>query len=233
MTSLWATPLPGVLLTLVAYLGFQALQRRLGGHPLLHPVPWAMLALALGLRWTGTPYETYFGSARGLHFLLGPATVALAVPLVREWPRLKRLAWPVAAGLLAGNLSAIFSAVLLVKLLGGGRVLWLSMAPKSVTTPIAMGISERIGGLPSLTAGLVVLTGVLGALLGPWLLDRLGIQDPALRGTAMGVAAHGIGTAVSHQESPEAGAFAGLAMALSGLLTALCLPWLLRWAGLS
>jgi predicted murein hydrolase (TIGR00659 family) len=231
--SLWSTPLPGVLLTLAAYLGFQALQRRAGGHPLLHPMPWSMLAIGLALHETHTPYETYFGSARILHFLLGPATVALAIPLVREWPRLKHLAWPVAAGLLAGNLSAIFSAVLLVKVLGGGRVLWLSMAPKSVTTPIAMGISERIGGLPSLTAVLVVLTGVLGALLGPWLLDRLRIQDPAIRGTAMGVAAHGIGTAVSAQESPEAGAFAGLAMALSGLLTALCLPWLLRWTGLS
>lgn len=108
-----------------------------------------------------------------------------------------------------------------------------TLAPKSVTTPIAMGIAEQLGGLPSLTAVLVILTGVLGAVVGPWMLDRLGIRDPFQRGTAMGVSAHGLGTAAIYQESTAAGASSGLAMGLSGLLTALVLPLLLRlgWLG--
>ncbi|HEY5283911.1 MAG TPA: LrgB family protein [Polyangia bacterium] len=178
------------------------------------------------------PYPTYFASARILHFLLGPATVALAVPLARELPRLKRLLWPIVAGLLAGNLSAACSAILLAKILGASRSVTLSLAPKSVTTPIAMGISEKIGGLPSLTAVLVIATGVIGAVIGPWFLDRLDIRDPAVRGTAMGVGAHGLGTASIYQESSEAGAFSGLAMGLSGLITALMLPLLVKLFGI-
>jgi putative effector of murein hydrolase len=142
------------------------------------------------------------------------------------------LLWPLIAGLLAGNLSAACSAILLAKILGASRSVTLSLAPKSVTTPIAMGISEKIGGLPSLTAVLVIITGVIGAVLGPWVLDRLRIEDPTLRGTAMGVSAHGLGTASIYQESSEAGAASGLAMGLSGLITALILPVLVKMFGL-
>jgi putative effector of murein hydrolase len=121
-------------------------------------------------------------------------------------PRLKRLLWPIVAGLLAGNLSAACSAILLAKILGASRPVTLSLAPKSVTTPIAMGISEKIGGLPSLTAVLVIATGVIGAVL--------------------------LGTASIYQESSEAGAFSGLAMGLSGLVTALMLPVLVKLLGI-
>jgi predicted murein hydrolase (TIGR00659 family) len=195
-------------------------------------VAWAISLLVALLSITKVPYATYFASARPLHFLLGPATVALAIPLARELPRLRRLLWPVSAGLLAGNLAAACSAIGLAKLLGASTQVTLSLAPKSVTTPIAMGISERIGGLPSLTAVLVIITGVLGAVLGPWFLDRLRITDPTVRGTAMGVSAHGLGTAAIYQESREAGAFSGLAMGLSGLITALLLPALVTLFGL-
>jgi predicted murein hydrolase (TIGR00659 family) len=229
MTGFWSTPLPGVLLTLAAYLLCERVQARLGGNPFLNPVAGAIALLSLALAVSAVPYDTYFASARVLHLLLGPATVALAVPLYGELPRLRRLLGPIAAGLLAGNLAALTSAIALARLFGAGRPVLLSLAPKSVTTPIAMGIAERLGGLPSLTAVLVILTGVLGAVLGPWLLDRLRIRDEALRGLAMGVSSHALGTATIYRESAEAGGVSGLAMGLSGLLTALLAPALVAW----
>ena len=232
MNDLWTTPVPGILVTVLAYALCVRLQRRARGHALTTPVATSIVLLVVFLAVTRLPYPTYFASARLLHFLLGPATVALAVPLARELPRLRRLLWPVGAGLLAGNLAAACSAIFVAKILGASRQVTLSLAPKSVTTPIAMGISEKIGGLPSLTAVLVITTGVIGAVLGPWFLDRLGIDDPTVRGTAMGVSAHGLGTAAIYQESSEAGAFSGLAMGLSGLITALTLPALVAMFGL-
>ena len=232
MNHLWSTPLPGILLTIVTYALCMRLQRRAHGHALANPVAVSIVVLVIVLKVTRLPYATYFASARLLHYLLGPATVALAIPLAKELPRLRRLLWPLIAGLLAGNLSAACSAILLAKILGASRSVTLSLAPKSVTTPIAMGISEKIGGLPSLTAVLVIITGVIGAVLGPWFLDRLRIKDPTLRGTAMGVSSHGLGTASIYQESSEAGASSGLAMGLSGLITALTLPVLVKMFGL-
>ncbi len=228
MSQLWTTPLPGILLTVLTYMLCVRLQRHARDHALANPVAASIVVLVILLKVTSLRYATYFASARVLHYLLGPATVALAIPLARELPRLKRLLWPMVAGLLAGNLSAACSAILLAKILGASRSVTLSLAPKSVTTPIAMGISEKIGGLPSLTAVLVITTGVMGAVLGPWFLDRLRIEDPVMRGTAMGVSAHGLGTASIYQESSEAGAFSGLAMGLSGLITALTLPVLVK-----
>jgi predicted murein hydrolase (TIGR00659 family) len=232
MNYLWTTPLPGILVTVLAYALCVRLQRRARGHALVNPVAMAIVLLVVLLAVTKLPYPTYFASARLLHFLLGPATVALAIPLARELPRLRRLLWPIGAGLLAGNLAAACSAIFLSKILGASRQVTLSIAPKSVTTPIAMGISEKIGGLPSLTAVLVITTGVIGAVLGPWFLDQLGIDEPTVRGTAMGVSAHGLGTAAIYQESSEAGAYSGLAMGLSGLITALTLPALVAMFGL-
>lgn len=232
MNYIWTTPLPGILVTVLAYALCVRLQRGARGHALANPVAASIVLLVGLLEVTRLPYPTYFASARLLHFLLGPATVALAIPLARELPRLRQLLWPVGAGLLAGNLAAACSAIFLAKILGASTQVTLSLAPKSVTTPIAMGISEKIGGLPSLTAVLVITTGVIGAVLGPWFLDRLNIDDPTLRGTAMGVGAHGLGTAAIYQESSEAGAFSGLAMGLSGLITALTLPALIAMFGI-
>lgn len=233
MTTLWNTPFPGILLTILAYLICVRLQRLVNGRPLVNPVALSILGLVAFLLVFRLPYATYFTSAKFLHDLLGPATVALAIPLAKELPRLRRLLWPILAGLIAGNLSAACSAILLAKILGANQWVTLSLAPKSVTTPIAMGISEKIGGSPSLTAVLVITTGVIGAVLGPWLLNCLRIHDPSIRGTAMGVSAHGLGTASIYQESREAGASSGLAMGLSGLMTALMLPVLVRLFGLS
>jgi predicted murein hydrolase (TIGR00659 family) len=232
VTTLWTTPLPGLLITVLAYVVFLRVQTSCKGHPLANPVALSIVALALFVGITGIPYPTYFESARFLHFLLGPATVALAIPLARELPRLRALFLPILAGLLCGNLSAILSALWLGRIFGADKQVALSLAPKSVTTPIAMAIAEKIGGLPSLTAVLVITTGVIGAVMGPWLLTKLRIADPATRGIAMGVSSHGLGTARIYQESSEAGAYSGLAMGLSGLLTAIFLPVLLAALGL-
>lgn len=233
LNELWvylsATPLLGLTITLVAYQGAYWLFRRSGMHPLANPVLIAVAALVALLLATGTSYQTYFDGAQFVHFLLGPATVALAVPLYTQFRRVRAMLLPIVAGLVAGSLTAALSAMAVGKLFGASTPTLFSLAPKSVTTPIAMGVAERIGGIPSLTAVLVITTGILGAVGARSLFDALGLKDPAIRGFAIGVASHGIGTARAFQVSEQAGAFAALAMGLNGLLTALLLPVLLPW----
>ncbi|NHC06061.1 LrgB family protein [Azonexus fungiphilus] len=224
-----ASPLLGLTVTLLAYQAAHALYRRSGAHPLANPVLVAVAILVGLLQLTATSYETYFAGAQFVHFLLGPATVALAVPLYTQFRRVRSLLLPISAGLLAGSATAIASAVLIARLLDASPATQASLAPKSVTTPIAMGIAERIGGLPSLTAVLVICTGVLGAIAGGKVLSLARVHDPAVRGFALGVAAHGIGTARAFQVSEQTGAFAALAMGLNGLLTALLLPAIAGW----
>jgi predicted murein hydrolase (TIGR00659 family) len=222
-----ASPLLGLTVTLLAYQGAWWLYKRAGFHPLANPVLLAVAALVLLLQLTGTPYATYFDGAQFVHFLLGPATVALAIPLYAQLPKLRALAVPLLAALAVGSLTATVSAVAIGKLFGASEASLLSLAPKSVTTPIAMGIAERIGGLPSLTAVLVIATGILGAVSARFIYQALGIVDHAVRGFAVGVASHGIGTARAFQVSEQAGAFSGLAMGLNALLTALLVPLML------
>ncbi len=222
-----ASPLLGLTVTLLAYQAAFWLYRRSGVNPLANPVLIAVTILVLLLTLTATSYETYFAGAQFVHFLLGPATVALAIPLYTQFRRVRSMLLPVVAGLVAGSLTAALSAIAIARLFGASLPTQLSLAPKSVTTPIAMGIAERIGGLPSLTAVLVITTGILGAVAGRYLFDALGVRDPAIRGFATGVTAHGIGTARAFQESEQAGAFSALAMGMNGLLTAVLLPVLL------
>ncbi len=223
-----ASPLLHLTLTLVAYnIGFW-IYRRGNMNPLLNPVLIAVVMIVGLLLVTGTGYHTYFEGAQFVHFLLGPATVALAIPLYRQFDKVRHSALAILASILTGSLTASVSAVVVIWLMGGGRETMISMAPKSVTAAVAMGISERLGGLPSLTAVLVILTGILGAMAGPPVLNLLGIKDWAARGLAMGTAAHGIGTARALQVNEVAGAFSGLAMGLNALVTALLLPVLWR-----
>jgi len=222
-----ATPLLGLTLTLLAYQAAFRIYQRAGFHPLANPVLLAVGLLAGVLLLTGTPYQTYFDGAQFVHFLLGPATVALAIPLYAQWPRLKAMAAPLALALVAGSLTAALSAWGIGALLGASRESLMSLAPKSVTTPIAMAVAERLGGLPSLTAVLVISTGIIGAVGARYLYRWLGIDDPAVRGFAIGLASHGIGTARAFQISEQSGAFAALAMGLNGLVTALSLPWIM------
>ena len=230
MSQLWCylstSPLLWLTVTLLAYqLGVWCFQR-CGCSQLLNPVLTAVLVLVLLLKLSATDYQTYFRGAQFIHFLLGPATVALAIPLYREIAVIRKSFMPIIVALFAGSLAAILSAVGIARLLGGERILLLTLSPKSVTTPIAMGISEQIGGLPALTAVAVVLTGITGVVIGDLVLNRMKIHDETARGMAFGIASHGIGTAHAMHKSRVTGAFSALAMALNGLLTALLLPLL-------
>lgn len=226
-----ATPLLGLTVTLLAYQAAYWLYAKADMNPLANPVAISVAMLVALLWFTDTAYPVYFEGAQFVHFLLGPATVALAVPLYANLDTLKKNLLPLGGALLAGSVTAAASAVGIGWMLGASRETLLSMAPKSVTTPIAMGIAEKLGGLPSLTAVLVVATGVIGAVLARGTLNLLRIEDHAVRGFAVGVAAHGIGTARAFQVSETMGAFAGLAMGLNGLVTAFLFPLLLRLWG--
>jgi putative effector of murein hydrolase len=177
---------------------------------------------------SGTDYATYFSGAQFVHVLLGPATVALAIPIVRYRNEIRRNLVVLGIALTAGSLTGVASAVLIAKALGGSSVLVASVAPKSVTAPIAMGVAREIGGIPELTAVIVIATGITGAIMVTPLMNALGLGDWRARGFAAGLAAHGIGTARALQVHPVAGTFAALAMALNGLLTALVTPAVLR-----
>ncbi|MEQ8965962.1 MAG: LrgB family protein [Azospirillaceae bacterium] len=218
------TPLVGLTVTLAAYLVGDLIYKRTNLFPLANPVLIAVVLLALLLWATGVDYRTYFEGAQFVHFLLGPATVALAVPLYRQFRAVRRSAPAIVGAVVIGSLTASASAVATAWALGAGRDTLLSLAPKSVTTPVAMGIAERLGGLPSLTAVFVILTGILGAMGATWTLNALRIKDWRARGLATGVAAHGIGTARAFAVSEVAGAFSSLAMGLNALATAILLP---------
>lgn len=222
-----ASPLLGLTITLCAYLAAQAIYARCRYSPLANPVAIAIALVSLVLLASGMSYERYFAGAQFVHFLLGPATVALAVPLARQLPRMRRAFLPLACALLCGSVTAIVSAVGVVLLLGGSTVLAHTVGPKSATTPIAMAVSERLGGVPALTAVLVIGTGIFGAITARFLFNAMRIDSHAARGFALGVAAHGVGTARAFQVSAEMGAFAGLGMGLNGVLTAVLTPWLL------
>ena len=233
VTTLWvylsASPLTWLTATLFAYLAGHAAFRASGGRPIVNAVAIAIALLGAALIATDTPYAAYFEGAQFIHFLLGPATVALAVPLWRNRTAIRRSLLPMTAALFAGSLAAIFTAVGVAALLGASPETLLALAPKSATAPIAMGVAEGIGGAPALTAVLVILTGIVGAVVATPLLNVIRVKDPKARGFAIGVASHGIGAARAFQESERTGAFAGIGMGLNGLATAVLAPLIVAW----
>jgi len=233
VANLWSylatTPLIWLTTTILAYLLADGLARRLGHPPWANPVLMSVLVIAPVLWLTRTEYTTYFEGAQFIHFLLGPATVALALPLWDNRDTIRTSVAPIVLALLVGSIVASGSAILLARAFGLPLEVLLSLAPKSTTAPVALGISEAVGGLPALTAVLVILTGIIGAVTVTPLMNLLGITDWRARGFAVGVAAHGIGTARAFQVNPVAGAYAGIAMALNALLTSLIVPFLVRW----
>ena len=232
LSDIWvylsASPLMGLTLTLFVYALSYRLHELAGYNPLANPVALSIVLIGTLLWATGTPYGTYFEGAQFVHFLLGPATVSLAVPLYRQLAKVKQSAFAIGVSLLCGSLTAIFTAVGMAWLFGGGPEILATLAPKSITAPVAMAVAEKIGGLPSLTAVVVIITGIFGAMFGTFVLNAVGVKDWAARGFAMGTASHGIGTARALQVNEVAGAFAGLAMGLNALATAILLPVL--WA---
>ncbi|THD85311.1 LrgB family protein [Aliigemmobacter aestuarii] len=226
-TYLARGPLLWLTATLAAYSVGDALFRASGRKPYVNAVLISVVLLALLLWATGTPYPTYFEGAQFVHFLLGPATVSLALPLWEALPRLRRAALPILAALLAGSATAAGSALAIAHAFGVTGETLASLAAKSATAPVAIGVAEALGGSPTLTAVLVILTGITGAIVATPLLNALRIRDWRARGLAVGVAAHGIGTARAFQVNPTAGAFAGLGMGLNAILTALIAPYVL------
>lgn len=226
--ALAATPLLGAALTIGAFALFARLQRRLGGHPLAGPVLPAAAVIAALLHFTGTPEASYASGARLIHFLLGPATVALALPLHSQIEHVRRSLVPVLVATAAGAAVAAGSAVGIAWALGAPPAMLLSLAPKSVTTPIALGIAEKIGGDPGSTMVFVLLTGTAGAMTGTGIFRMLRIRDERAVGLGLGVASHGIGTSRAVQVGETAGAFSSLAMGLTGAITAVLLPLVVR-----
>lgn len=220
-------PLLWLTATLAAYWLGDAIFRASGRQSYANPVLIAVVILALVLGISGTSYPTYFEGAQFVHFMLGPATVCLALPLYDNLRCIRRAALPVIAALLVGSLTAIISALLIGRAFGLDHALMASLAPKSTTAPVAIGIAERLGGLPTLAAALVLLTGIFGAMVVTPLLNLLGVTDWRARGFSVGVAAHGIGTARAFQVNETAGAFAGIGMGLNAVLTAILAPLVL------
>jgi predicted murein hydrolase (TIGR00659 family) len=226
---LQTTPLFWLTATLGAYLVADRIAEAARRHPLVNPVAIAIAIVGTLLKLTGTDYQTYFNGAQFVHFLLGPATVALAVPLYRNLGLVSRNLLPMAAALLVGALTAIVSALVVARALGAPRAVLVSLAPKSVTAGVAMAVSETLGGAPPLTAVLVIATGILGAIVVTPLMNALGVRDYAARGFAVGLASHGIGTARAFSVDPVAGVFAGIAMGLNAVVTPAIVPALLPW----
>ncbi|NCN71091.1 MAG: LrgB family protein [Rhodoferax sp.] len=227
-----ATPLFGLTATVVVYVLAQALYARLDQAAWANPVLWSVVVLACGLSATGVDYPTYFSGAQFIHFLLGPAVVALAWPLWERRAALHQHWRALSAAALLGGMAASGSALLLGWLAGLPNEVVLSLAPKSVTAPVAMGIAEKVGGIPALAAVFAVLTGMVGALSGKALFAWLKVPADAkgwmARGFAMGTAAHGIGAARALQVNSDAGAFAGLALGVQVVLASLLIPLCFR-----
>jgi predicted murein hydrolase (TIGR00659 family) len=220
------SPLFALIITLTAYQVGHFCYQKTDKYPLANPVAIAVLLVALCLYLVDMPYQTYFEGAQFVHFLLGTATVSLAVPIYRGISALKARLIPLMIALVCGGVVSIVSAVTIATFLGADSAIIGAFYPKSVTAPIAMGVAERLGVSPTLTAVFAVVTGILGAMLGSTILNVLGMKQWWQRGFAMGVAAHGIGTSRAFAVHPEAGTYASLAMGLHGILGALLIPLL-------
>ncbi len=215
----------GIFITLALYYVFTEIYSRKRVF-ILNPVLLTILSIVLILYLSGISYDYYNESSRILTFLLGPAVVSLAVPLYRQREYIYRYSRQIFAGIVVGGLVAIISAVLAVSALGGSEAVARSIAPKSITTAIAIGVSEKISGIPSLTAVLVILTGIMGNAAGVEVMNAAKIRDRVARGLAMGVTAHGLGTARIILDDEVSGAVSGLGMALNGIFTSILLPFL-------
>jgi len=225
------SPLLALILTLSAYQAGVMVYERFDRNPLANPVAIAIAIVATVITLIDMPYAKYFEGAQFVHFLLGTATVALAVPIYKGLDALRGRIFPLLAALLAGGATSIVSAVGIAKLLGADAAIVGGFYAKSVTAPIAMGVAERINVSPTLTAVFAVTTGILGAILVRYVLDAVGSKAWWQRGFAVGVAAHGIGTSRAFSVHPEAGTYASLGMGLHGVLGAVLIPLAVRLLG--
>ncbi|HYZ73779.1 MAG TPA: LrgB family protein [Chthoniobacterales bacterium] len=215
------SPSFGITITVASYVAGRAIQKLFRGSSLANPVLIAILLVAGFLHITGTSYQTYYESTQLLVFLLGPATVAFAVPLIKNIQHVKGRLWTILLALTAGSLLSAVAGVGLVLMCGGSRAVAFSMAPKAVTTPIAINIAQTAGGIPSLSAALAITGGILVAISINWIFKLAGIRDARSYGFAAGTAGSGIGAAHALSFSELAGAFGALAVGFNGLVTPL------------
>ena len=227
MNKLLDNPALWLTVTIAAYLIAARIHARFGHSAQTHPLLLSVLMLLPLVLISGTSYAKYMESARFIHLLLGPATVALAVPLFANIAHMRSMLRPLLIALVAGGTTGIVSALLFGKLFGLPDEVLVSFSPKSVTTPIAMALAEKLGGNASLAAAAVLVTGITGAIGAEHLFRWLRIQEDAVQGFAIGLASHGVGTTRALHISHKAGAFSGLAMSLNGVFTSVCLPALL------
>ena len=225
---LQAEPLFWLTLTIGSYLIADFIYRKSNLFPLLNPVALSVLLVSLILILFNIQYERYFDGAKFIHFLLGPATVALAIPIYRKWDLIVSNSKAILISLILGSFFAIFITYILSLQFKLQEELIFSLLPRSVTAPIAMGISEIIGGIPSLTAIITLITGVVGASLGVFVFDLMKLKKMEARGFSLGLASHGIGTARAMSRDKNAGVFAAVGMGLSGLITSIIVPLFLK-----
>lgn len=226
-----AFPVLWLVVTLVVFLLASWINTKAGKTPFLHPVLVSLSLIIVVLKVTETEYATYMEGGRYIHLLLGPAVVALAVPLYDNLATVKRLLLPLLIGCVSGAVIASASAIAIGAWFGLSDQILLTLAPKSVTSPIAIAIAEKVGGYPSLAAGLVLITGAMGCLIAPLVYKVLRIKDESVKGFVLGVGAHAMGTAYAFEYGMVAGAFGGLAMGMTGAFTAFMLPLLIPIIG--
>lgn len=217
-------PLLCVAACVLAYVFGQRLWRRLHHHPLAHPLVTATIPLVLALLALDVTVDDWRAGTQILYWLLGPTVVAIAVPVYRQRRTILHALKPVLIAVLVGGITAPLLAMLVVLPFAPARELLLSLAPKSVTSAIAFPVAQAIGGNPELAAGIVIITGIVGGIVAPWIFRKLQITDARIQGLVLGVVAHAVGTARAIEMGQRPGAFAGVGLALTGLLTALVLP---------
>ena len=225
---------PYFLLAITFGLFFLAkrLQKRTG-LILLNPILLTIALLIILLKWSNVSYESYSEGGRLIEFWLRPAVVALGVPLYLQLETIKKQLLPLLLSQLAGCVVGIVSVVLIARWMGAPDEIVYSMAPKSVTTPIAMEVTQTLGGIPSLTAAVVVCVGLLGGILGMKALKLTRIGSPMAQGLSLGTAAHAVGTSAAMEISHKYGAFASLGLTINGILTALLTPTILELMGMA
>ncbi|MEY3017270.1 MAG: hypothetical protein RL336_405 [Pseudomonadota bacterium] len=229
LTTLMNTTLFGLSVTAGCFLGCNALYHHYQRHPLLHPLIWSTTAVALLLKSLNITYSDYFANTQIIMFMLGPATVALAVPLYQQLRRIRRMLMGTLLSTVVGASLATVTAVIFVLLADANHSTLMSLLPKTVTTPISYALAEEFGGSGTVAAAAVMVTGLTGVIFGPPIFKWLGIKDERIMGFTLGIVSHGTGTTRAFEISPVAGAFASLGMGLTGAFIAVALPIVVVW----
>lgn len=231
MSGIFQNELVVVAFTIAIYFLAQKLQEKTRVI-LLNPILTTVIIIISFLTVFHIDYETYHKGSKYIDFFLRPAVVALGVPLYRQLEKIKKQAVNIIISQLIGCIVGIVSVVLIARMMGAPREIIYSLAPKSVTTPIAIEVSKTIGGIPALTASVVIVVGIFGAIFGYSIMKLTKVKNPIAQSLSMGNAAHAVGTARSMQISPNFGAMSSIGLIVNGIFTAILSPYILKLLGL-